>query len=178
MLLPSSCLPTPALNSQPKDAQSPSLPEKVPVVPRGSCQRSWAEVGVQHCREQAEFTAQFQPSSRFTGGWRQTAWKKQKGAMSPKPFIFSSQGAAGFRAWRGAAFPGFVTGLRGKNEENTFLLHSQAVSFFYRALQESPNREHLTITMAEQAVLLCKNRMNFVLHIHSAFLDKCHQGHS
>lgn len=27
---------------------------------RGGCQSSWAEVGVQHCREEAEFTAQFQ----------------------------------------------------------------------------------------------------------------------
>lgn len=42
----------------------------------------------------------------------------------------------------------------------------------------SPNREDLTITMDEQADLFWKNRISFVLHIQSVFLDKCHQGHS
>lgn len=48
-------------------------------------------------------------SSRFTGGWRQNSLRavacQEETAMSPKPFIFSSLGAAGCRAWSGDSIP-------------------------------------------------------------------------
>lgn len=100
--------------------------------------------------------------------------------MSPKPFIFPSQRAAGCGAWRGAPFPGIVTGLRGKNQmeyqENALLAaNSQALSCFFSVstagIPGSPDRGHLTITTGERADLLWKNRINFVLHIQSAFFS-------
>lgn len=124
-------------------------------------------------------------SSRFTGGWRQNSLRavacQEETAMSPKPFIFSSLGAAGCRAWSGDSIPWDCDRIEREKSGGAPREHlpvSQLLLQSTAGIPGSPNREHLTIAMAEQAVLLCKNRINFVLPIHSAFLDKCHQGHS
>lgn len=141
---------------------------------------------LQHCREEAEFTAQFQPSSRFTEtGDKQPESCGVPGGNRKEPcpqnhssFLLRELQGAGPG---GGGIPWDCDSIEREKSGGVPRKHLPVSQLLFQSIAGipgSPNREHLTITMDEQADLLWKNRIHFVLHIQSAFLDKCHQGHS
>lgn len=135
----------------------------------------YLSVSREHIYEQRWFSSSSHP---LIMGWEHGACAEAL-SFGKQHWAAAGEGGAEEVSLEGFPHTFFSPLLRGKHQvgyqENTF----QAVSFFEPCRNPgSPNREHLTITMGEQADLPWKNRINFVLHIQSVFLDKCHQGHS